>query len=428
MKWKPPLALLLGILLLGGIVTAAPVDKPEAVPLATVKALAVRELHKFPEFNGAVPTNPTPLYFPDGRLAAYEFRMVKNEKTIGYIIVSANRNLPPAILEAGFGEKTPSDLMKELATRKGVKTYRFAYFSGLNYGLLAGDKVVDMKGKEYKKPEKYELPPEAKVNKNQDEWRSTESTLFTITKTGYPIIPLATITSEKIIYDVPAWTETDLGNGSWQYPSNVGPTIDPWAKWDGCAPIAGSMVIGYYESQYRTDWYREALIDILHKTMGTSDSGSTDDRDDVVRGMENFYWEASELYHLGVIQNHPIYGYDAEGTSGSFNWLFSVIKSEVDNNKPGLLGTVEGIFCPIIGSQECIKTTGGHVTTFVGYRTYSDGKKYIYVHTTWKDDPKAWILFDVGNMVSAWVVTITPIQMCDSGEECPTPQSVPEVP
>ncbi|SEV80776.1 hypothetical protein SAMN05216170_0017 [Thermococcus thioreducens] len=75
---ETPTSVTLGNPPIGGIVTAAPVEKPEAVPLATVKALALRELHKFPEFNGAIPTNPTPLYFPDGRLAAYEFRMVKS--------------------------------------------------------------------------------------------------------------------------------------------------------------------------------------------------------------------------------------------------------------------------------------------------------------------------------------------------------------
>ena len=300
MNWKTPTVLLIGLLLLGGVVTAVPFDKPEAVPLATVKALALRELHKFPEFNGAVPTNPTPLYFPDGRLAAYEFRMVKNGKTVGYIIVSANRNLPPAILEAGFGKKTPSDMMKELAARKGVKTYRLAYFSGLNYGILAGDKVVDMKGREYRKPEKYVLQTGAYASS----WDTA----------GQYTIQAATLIDQKMLWNVPRWTESDPSGGSWAGYDYIGPNADPWDKWDGCAPIAASMIIGYYETQYQTDWYKEAVIDILHYLMGTSDSGWTS-TSNIGPGIEGFYDRALQLpgilriginYQLSQLTGFPV--------------------------------------------------------------------------------------------------------------------------
>ncbi|NJD98295.1 hypothetical protein E3E26_00535 [Thermococcus sp. LS1] len=408
MNWKAPAVLLIGLFLLGGIVTAAPVDKPEAVPLATVKALAVRELHKFPEFNGAVPTNPTPLYFPDGRLAAYEFRMVKNGKTIGYIIVSANRNLPPAILEAGFGEKTPSDLMKELAVRKGAKNYRFAYLGGLSYGLLIGDKLMDIKGREYKKPSRYTLSLEVEATKNQKEWKSIESIVLTTPK--YPITPLATITSEKIIYGVPAWTDTDPGGAS-DTDSNLGPAPDPWGDDDACAPIAGSMVVGYYEPQYRTDWYREAIIDILHDLMHTDYCGNTAP-DDIGPGLEAFYQDAIRRYWEGELADPPhcsyqVYWYENPDPS----WLFGKLKYEVDNNRPGLFRTFQAYL------EESGKwITWPHVMSFTGYRIYSNGYEYLQVHTGARNYEALsvdWIL--VGNWQNADLYVIYPT--CISGPE-----------
>ncbi|KUH34074.1 hypothetical protein APY94_03630 [Thermococcus celericrescens] len=423
MNWKAPVVLLIGLLLLEGVVTAVPFDKPEAVPLATVKALALRELHKFPEFNGAIPTNPTPLYFPDGRLAAYEFRMVKNGKTIGYIIVSANRNLPPAILEAGFGEKTPSDLMKELATRKGVKTYRPAYFSGLNYGILTGDKIVDMKGREYRKPSRYTLALENKAEDNQKQWVTVE-TLTSTDKIDY-IAPLATITSQKIIYGVPAWTSTDLGTKSnipqprdadpWEY---IGPAEDPWKDWDGCAPIAASMIVGYYEIQYRSDWYREAIIDILHRTMKTSDDiEARTATSNIGPGIENFYWEAKE-----VLPDPPRYLYTTTTYNDlNENSVFSIIKNEVDMGRPGILSAYHFNFVNELPVNDF------HSVTFAGYREYSDGTRYIYVHTTWAPwlngrPTSDWVIVD--SLPGATIVTVKP-NSCPSGI-CPT--SLEEVP
>ncbi|WP_258083785.1 C39 family peptidase [Thermococcus thermotolerans] len=370
--------------------TAAPVDKPEAVPLATVKALAVRELHKFPEFNGAVPTNPTPLYFPDGRLAAYEFRMVKNGKTIGYIIVSANRNLPPAILEAGFGKKTPSDMMKELAARKGVKTYRFAYFSGLNYGILAGAKVVDMKGREYRKPEKYILQTGAYAGS----WD---------TATQYTT-QAATLIDQKVLWDVPRWTESDPGGASDSLPPGansigqistlansydyIGPNADPWDDWDGCAPIAASMIIGYYEIQYRDSWYKEAVIDILHETMLTDDGGWTS-TSNIGRGIENFYNRAMYLHSEGVLYYAPHYTYTTSTVDNPSNsLLFTYVMLEIGTNRPLILTASKA-------SGENFGWSGAfHTTTVAGYSSYSDGTKYLYIHTTYSDPYTAWILLD----------------------------------
>ncbi|WP_258083148.1 C39 family peptidase [Thermococcus thermotolerans] len=385
--------------------TAAPVDKPEAVPLATVKALAVRELHKFPEFNGAVPTNPTPLYFPDGRLAAYEFRMVKNGKTIGYIIVSANRNLPPAILEAGFGKKTPSDMMKELAARKGVKTYRFTYLGGLSYGLLTGDTVVNMKGREYKKPSRYTLSLEVDAIRNQKEWESLRTEkAHTSVEVRYPTL-LASAVEYKVILTVPTWSwqDSDEGGADNGLPPTphpievtelgydyVGPDPDPWEKDDGCAPISGAMIVGYYELQYRDSWYREAVIDILHITMDTQ--GKETSYQNIALGMERFYEKAVELYNSGIISRKPRYDYDSFTLYLSNNLqLYTYIKSEINMNRPTILTSTHGVSED--GNFEWPSQGLGnyHTVAVTGYKAFDDGSKYIYVHTTENSPYAAWI-------------------------------------
>ncbi len=425
MDWKVPIVLLVGLLLLGGVVTAAPVDKPEAVPLATVKALALRELHKFPEFNGAVPTNPTPLYFPDSRLAAYEFRMMRNGKTIGYIIVSANRNLPPAILEAGFGEKTPSDLVKELAARKGVKTYHFAYFSGLNYGILAGDKVVDMKGREYRKPNTYKLSIEGNIPKNAGGWEVLQTKMLTDKKVSetFTFGATATATEYKVLYTVPSWTSTDSGGAdpsppgsnsilvpkvlsSSGYYSFVGPNPDPWTDYDGCAPIAGSMIVAYYEIQYRDSWYREAVIDILHMTMQTQ--GEWTSTSNIAPGIEQFYEKALEVYNEGSIYRKPKYDYDAFTLYPSTNLqLYTYVKSEIDMNRPAILTSSSGQSED--GTFRWPSQGFGvyHSVTVTGYKAYSDGSKYIYVHTTVDSPYTAWIY--LGSINNPALTIVRPI-------------------
>ncbi|WP_157723243.1 cysteine peptidase family C39 domain-containing protein [Thermococcus barossii] len=393
--------------------TAAPVEKPEAVPLTTVKALAVRELHKFPEFNGALPTNPTPLYFPDGRLAAYEFRMVKNGKTIGYIIVSANRNLPPAILEAGFGKKTPSDLMKELAVKKGVKNYRFVYFSGLNYGLLAEDKVIDMKGKEYRKPNTYKPPVGDNGLQNSHKWLSLKlqtsaHTLMTTDISGQYKPNIATRIDWKMVSGVPRWAQYDPMNLSQENDSHlpqpdvgyagddfIGPNPDYWDnKRNDCAPISGAMLIAYYDKQYQTSWYREALIDVLHKLMETDENGMTK-TPKIGPGIEKFYDEAMRLYRKGIFDKPPKYRYVTTFKSWGIDGeedpnndkLFNVIQSEISNYRPVLLSSSNG---DGIGFH----WQWLHTTTVTGYSVYSNGDRYIFVHTTRADLLAAWILVD----------------------------------
>ncbi len=61
------------------------------------------------------------------------------------------------------------------------------------------------------------------------------------------------------LYDVPAYTDSD-GDG----------------VWDGCSPISGAMVLGYWDSHGYPNFPSEIpLIDELHVAMGTDSNGAT---------------------------------------------------------------------------------------------------------------------------------------------------------
>ncbi|EEB72906.2 C39 family peptidase [Thermococcus sp. AM4] len=424
MKKKFLVVLFLGVLLLGGVVISTPVkaggnNRKDILPV--VRKLAIRELHKFPEFSGAIPTNPVPLYFPDGELAAYEFKVVRRGQTIGYIIVSANKKLPPTILEAGMGPETPSEIMKKLAKKKGLHNYKVVYFAGLEYGLLSKDKVIDSRGMEHRKPNYYQFIAGASPD-SINKWATIESTSYSSSYTS-----TSTITSEKILYDVPAWTSTDEGGASEPLPpgansinpnlmsvysstSNpydyIGPNPDPWKEYDGCAPIAASMVVAYYDTQYRNDWYREAIIDILHETMKTDYEGWTDPSN-IGPGIEDFYDRAMYLYHEGVIGIAPTYSYTTSTITDPDNSLiFTYVWLEISTDTPLLLTASAAN-----GSD--FKWAGVlHTVTVTGYRTYSDGEKYLLIHTTYGSPYplKAWILLDsIGEVRS--LTLINPVKM-----------------
>ncbi|ALV62418.1 hypothetical protein ADU37_CDS07190 [Thermococcus sp. 2319x1] len=134
-----------------------------------------------------------------------------------------------------------------------------------------------------------------------------------------------------------------LRNADTKYPNNVGSAADPWDNWDGCSPIEASMVVAYYDSQFRTPNLREAIIDILHFTMGTNSKGGTEP-DGILKGIEDFYWEATKLYREGYLGVHPTYGYDAKNHKYYSDYqLFLATKCEVDNNHPSLLNVFWGL-------------------------------------------------------------------------------------
>jgi len=375
-------------------VVKSPTEASPTVSRNMALYLAKNELNNVPfaDFKGAETGKKLVLfYFPDGRPAYYEVPIVRNGKIIGVMFVPALKTMPPRWMQVFKSDMLVSQQLDKIAKRRGIKHYRYVVLGAAAFGIQTDDgTVVDLTGREYRVDPKMPFRFSIESEKNVVLWAKLERNTLDSS-------------SRKIISGVPTWTSTDTGNANTKYPNNVGSVADPWDNWDGCSPIAASMVVAYYDSHFRTPDLREAIIDILHFTMGTNNKGGTKP-DDIPKGVEDFYWEAMNLYKNGYLRTHPTYGYEAKNYKFSSDYqLFMFVKNEIDSNRPGLLNVVWNVNGKYVG----------HSMTFVGYDTTA---KAIYVHTTWKNTPEGWV--KVGNWVSAMVTAIKPVKMCWNGV-CP---------
>nr|WP_277346688.1 C39 family peptidase [Thermococcus sp. Bubb.Bath] len=198
---------------------------------------------------------------------------------------------------------------------------------------------------------------------------------------------------EKHIPNVPTWTTTDPGSYPTVYPYNVGPNGDPWSWWDGCAPIAASMVIAYYEPQLQDPWNREALIDIIHHTMKTDENGGTQIFN-VAPGIEDLYEEYQHVSNLIALNNFVRNDYNAWLESRSIGFYDAI--SDINNDYPLLLLMINGS-----SALDRSQDYGNHAVTVVGYVGYA-GAFYWEIHDTWdsedhyiadKNWEEAWFVF-----------------------------------
>ncbi len=382
MRWKLLGVLLLSLLVLSSFGSAA-VPSNEVSPVLAEKAaktyvnwIAVN-IPDFKEWRGATLGKPITYYFPNGEKSAYEFAVFKNGKNVGFILVSARKDMPP-VLEFSKA-KPPSwnlEKVKELAEKKDYKAGKLLYYGALTYSVDIGNgKAIGLKDM---KVRKYPMNVELKFNKEKarKDWEKIANT-GTITDTK-EIVPLATAVI-GFIEGVPAWTSTDYGDAYYlDYPDNVGPATDPWDDWDGCAAIAASMIIAYYEPQLQDDWNREAIIDVLHYTMNIDYNGGSYWWNQV-EGIKNFKEEWDSL--TGWIVSDSVYHDFTATFYEDYNDLDII--SEVNSDHPFILGLEGG------GSANDRNVPyGNHAVTGVGYIAACSGNyycdvAYIEIHDTW---------------------------------------------
>jgi len=254
---------------------------------------ASEHIPNFEDWKNAKLSQPVVYYFPNGTKSAYEFTVLVNGKPDGFILVAAQKYMPP-VLEFGKGEAPSKRLGRIGAARvQGflTKHRRLLYYGGLSYSVeIENGKAMDIHGRQVSVPKAVKLEFSRKPY-----IPSVEATS--------DIYPMSTYV-EKHIPNVPAWTTTDDDDNPKPYPHNVGPSDDPWSWWDGCTPIAVSMVIAYYEPQLQDSWDREALIDVLHHTLKTNATGSTWSYN-VVPGIENLHEEYQRISKI-ITLNHIV--------------------------------------------------------------------------------------------------------------------------
>ncbi|KUH31885.1 hypothetical protein APY94_11605 [Thermococcus celericrescens] len=127
------------------------VTPAEAMPVAQRHPQwASSNVPNFEDWKNAKLSLPVVYYFPNGTKSAYEFTVLVKGKPDGFILVAAQRYMPP-VLEFGKGEAPSKRLGRIGAVRiQGflTKQHRLLYYGGLSYSVELGNgKAIDIHGR-----------------------------------------------------------------------------------------------------------------------------------------------------------------------------------------------------------------------------------------------------------------------------------------
>lgn len=281
-------AVLGGAAMSGSAIAGSPSSRvPETIPVKAAEKAAEQKRSQvagsgqFTAWTNATLGDAAPFYIPTPEdesqkyaRSAYVFPVRKKGKEVGYITAGAHRSLEP-ILEYS----TDTSPVRKLSNAKSVTAQqadltagRPIYTGGITYGLeVGGGQVLNVQDGSVSQLGPGS-PTELKFTSTQSEhrWELVEDGSYGEDR-EYGTDDVSTMDAN--LSGVPAWTETDPGN---KESTSIGTGGDTWDDWDGCTPIAASMVIGFHENVYEwEDDEREAIIDRLHMKMETNASGST---------------------------------------------------------------------------------------------------------------------------------------------------------
>lgn len=294
----------------------------------------------------------------------------KGGEDVGYITISAVQTESPVLT---YGANTAPhrnvQVAKQNASSAGhTLTDRHLYHGGLDFGVETSSKSVA----NFRKPVVKKLPAVDSL----DELTPVEA----IEAGGGPKdkqdsqVDWTGGTDDEVSPDPPNWTEEDGGG---ENNTDFGSGPDSWQEWDGCIPIAASMVLGHHEGiDESDDDEREALIDRLHETMETGEGGNQPGYtswSDIPSGIED-YSQGDNSYNA----------------NNSDSGMKGRVKNQTSNNNPTILNMENGPYTD---------KGGGHSVCVVGYREESCGlfcsDFYHKVHDGYNDNPdqvlhKAW--------------------------------------
>jgi hypothetical protein len=166
------------------------------------------------------------------------------------------------------------------------------------------------------------------------------------------------------------------------WPACSGYPDDLWADWDGCSPIAGAILLGYWSNQGYTNIpnpsngeTEDILIDDCHAAMFTDYAGAT---------TSNYI-----DYGMRILANYR-YGYNFASLYDNASWNLAV--SEILSSRPFVLSFKDN------------PTYGGHSVCAYGYT--DDGGNSIRVFNTWDTSLNTYITW--GNWTVAFMSDIHP--------------------
>lgn len=302
--------------------------------------------------------------------SAYVFSVTKRGEDRGYVTVAARTDWPP-VVEYSLADppRAGRERARAAAERAGGRpSGRAIYQGGVQYGMELDDgRVVNLRnGRVVPNDRGVDLGGIAAGRRlTRDRWDRFDDAGRGASGGGPggsdgAQAALSTSGSSDRLWWVPAWTEHDAGNAD---RTSVGSGADAWDRWDGCVPVAASMVVAYHEYVY--EWEeekREKIIDRLHWTMNTSEDGNTYPWD-VDDGFDKYDWGWNSYDGRNIyLWTHP-------------NFTISEIS---DHSRPFLLNMTSGD-----QAEDRSQNYGDHSVCVVGYR---DGGDQLALHDTWDDE------------------------------------------
>lgn len=340
----------------GSVVGTATAARDNAVSTDDARDTAARTVQRvsgrktFTDWEGATVGSPTTFHARNGAEgrryvpAAHVFPVEKNGEAVGYVTTGAQSTWAD-VIEYSTADP-PQSRVK--ATRSAVRsrgarpTGKLLYHGGVKYGVeLADGRGVNVRNGR--------AAPMRKIDPDGMASLSTSA-------------PSTTSHFDQL-WGVPAWTETD--------------NDDPWDEWDGCVPVAASMLLAYHEGAGFLQ--KEAYIDDLHEDMNTNDAGSTFPTD-IDNGFNKFDTGDNSYNGRNIyIWSHP-----------------NFVKSEIDAGRPFLLNMTSGD-----QADDRDQNYGNHTVTVVGY---DQGGDELILHDTWDYSSHH---FDWGSWLAASYTKVT---------------------
>jgi len=180
-------------------------------------------------------------------------------------------------------------------------------------------------------------------------------------------------TCDEEVYGVPNWDGkdgSDAGNADY---TQIGPGDDKWGGkvgWDGCSPVAASMILAYHEDQETPYWndygpyrgrskHRDWYMDRLHIRMDTGETViPVPIGDDITMP-----WNIDN----GIEQFTSPSGLEFTANNQIFN-IRGNVKDEIQDNDPCMLSMFNGPY-----NKKDGEWIDGHSVVVVGYKQYDCG-------------------------------------------------------
>lgn len=336
------------------------------VAISTVKDYS----SEFPDWTNAGVSTPMTYYNVNKQPVAYEFTVLNDKGKAGFIIISGLKQWMP-VLELGTGDVPSSYLSNAytVAEEKGFISAGIAsepiiyYFGSLSYYVQIGEQMAANGSLIYLPTGEIAQMPKTQpilqmdANAARAEWSRI---LGGDERKGV-------LTTTVNLTDVPYWYQStnwnifcDEGDAATSYPACVGPADDYWANWDGCAPISGAMVFGYWDSHGYSNFPAnddDELIDQCHHFMQTDYAGGTIDTN--IPG--------------GVIATSQVYGYNF-GCNTISNPSWNNYLSYINIGMPFIFSIY-----PWSGGYHAVCATGYQIdpNKVIIHSTYSGSDMYI---------------------------------------------------